>query len=936
MRHLTFRLRASLFALSLALCAPLAGAQSAQAGRYYEDALKRYGAKDYAGAEIQLKNALQADRSLLPAHLLLGKVALANSDFNQAQVALNEAMRLGANRSEVAVPLAQAMVQLGQHHAMLVDVRLDPSGLPTAAAVQLLLVRARALSEVGDDPRAFAEIEKARTLQPDSAQVWAAEASARQHARQFPQALKALDRALSLGPRDPQILLLKANLAHSQNQLDAALAGYEAVLQVEPKHLEARLSRAGLLLDLKKADTLPAEVETLQQIAPQDPRVVYLAAMVAEQRGDREGSRKALRGVTELIDPVPFDLIRFRPQILMLGGLAHYSLGEPTNARPFLEAVAKQNPRSPATKLLAQIMFDDHQVENGIALLEGYLRLNPLDAQAVALLAAGHSTQGRHAKALSLVQEALKLRDTGELRSMQGLSLLRAGQLTEAQTVLEAAYKQSAGATGPGFPLVMLYLRSQQFAKAEQLVQSLLQQRPRDATYLHLLGMAKAGRGDLAGARLAYVDALKQEPALVSAHISLARIDLRQGKSGAALERLKAQNQIDTNNIDVMLELAQVYRSRQEWDDAQRWLESATALAPARELRPDLALVELLMLRNQTDAALKVANGLVAKAPEELAAMVTLARVQLVKRDMAAARPVLVRASRRAAFETEPLVEIAGLQLRAGDAPNARYSLEKALQTLPNHVPALVLSSTALLAQNQVADAQKTAERVVALAPKAAAGHLLLADVATVQRQPEKVLQQLKLAHEIEPSASTAMRLFLHLAATDAGTAAARFAETWLKGHPKDLALQKALGDHFASRQNFSGAQGAYQRALQLQRDDVGVMNNLANVQLQLKDYAGALQTIAKARELAPGRAEVIDSQAWILHHQGKHEQALVLLRDARLRLPENSEVRFHLATVLAKLGKTEEARTELKAALASPQSLESTKAAQSLLQTLK
>ena len=42
-------------------------------------------------------------------------------------------------------------------------------------------------------------------------------------------------------------------------------------------------------------------------------------------------------------------------------------------------------------------------------------------------------------------------------------------------------------------------------------------------------------------------------------------------------------------------------------------------------------------------------------------------------------------------------------------------------------------------------------------------------------------------------------------------------------------------------------------------------------------------------------------------------------LRDARLRAPNNAEIRWHLAYVLAKMGRRGEAADELKAALAMP-----------------
>ena len=77
----------------------MALAADAKASKYYEDALIRYEKKDLDGAVIQLKNALQIDKSMLPVQMLLGKALLQNGDVVAAEVAFLEAIRLGVNRA---------------------------------------------------------------------------------------------------------------------------------------------------------------------------------------------------------------------------------------------------------------------------------------------------------------------------------------------------------------------------------------------------------------------------------------------------------------------------------------------------------------------------------------------------------------------------------------------------------------------------------------------------------------------------------------------------------------------------------------------------------------------------------------------------------------------------------------------------------------------
>ncbi|MDB5923693.1 MAG: repeat:Tetratricopeptide 4, partial [Betaproteobacteria bacterium] len=56
--------------LLVAYLTSAAAATPQKAASFYEDALRRFERQDTSGAVIQLKNALQQDRRMLPAHLL--------------------------------------------------------------------------------------------------------------------------------------------------------------------------------------------------------------------------------------------------------------------------------------------------------------------------------------------------------------------------------------------------------------------------------------------------------------------------------------------------------------------------------------------------------------------------------------------------------------------------------------------------------------------------------------------------------------------------------------------------------------------------------------------------------------------------------------------------------------------------------------------------
>ena len=932
------RLRALSAAILLgcALATPVVAQDARKASQFYEDALKRYQGKDLDGATIQLKNALLADRKMLAAHLLLGKVALENSNPGAAEAALGEALQLGASPSEVVALLAQAMMMQGKQPSMLADERLQPAGLPPGAQADLLLARAAAQSDLGDVRAALASIEGARRLTPERADSWLVEVPLRIRAQAWPEARHAADQALRLAPQSVEALYLRASVLHAQGDLKGAFEGYRQALAREPQHLEALVAFVGLAIDTDQIDAAREQVAVLQRVHPRDPRGAYLRALLAARDGQKDVANAALRSVVELIDPVPIDRIRFRPQLLLLAAMSHYALEQPDKAKPYLEYVVRQQPKSPVVKLLAQVLFDGGQIENGIQVLEAYLRHQPQDSQALALMAIGHTAAGRHAKSMALMQQALAARDSADLRGALGLSLFRSGQLGGAQSQLEAAYKKDPKNPRHAQALAMLYLRQGQGKAAVAVAQTLAQTDASQPSFQHLLGMALAAAGDAKGARQAFEAALKLDPRALEPQVSLARLEAQSGQLDAAQRRLQALHDKNESAVEPLMELARVAQLRRQPEEAARWLERAAAVAPQRDVRASFALVDVLLNQRQTARAVTAANQLVARVPEDPAALQAQALALLASGDAKAARPVLVNAARRQAPDAVLLTEIASLQLRADDTAGAAYTLDKAFQVQRDHPPALLLMASIDLRNGQLDKAEGRLKQLLALRGKSAATHLLAADVAMARRDPAKALAALRKAHEVQPGTGTVMRLFIHQVQHGAAPAAIGLAESWLAKSPQDVAVREALANQFASMSQWGPAKAQYERLLQSQPRNATLLNHYANVLLGLKDLKAAQAAAERARQAQPDQPMVLDTLGWIYHQQGQSEKALGLLRDARLRAPDHAEIRFHLATVLAKLGRRAEAKAEIDAALSNPTGLESLEAARTLAASLK
>ncbi len=917
-----------------ALASSAWAASDSSAARAYEDALTRYEKRDLSGAIVQLKTALQADSKLLAAHVLLGKALLSTGDVGAAEVAFAEALRLGVNRAEVVVWLARTAEAQGKQRELIDSPRYQLAGLPASTQAQLLLIKAGAHSDLGDPRSALKAIEDARAIDPGSADGWLAEVPVRIRARQFTEALVAVEKARAIDANSAEMHYQHGAVLHVQGNLPGALAAYDKALLANPDHVDARVARAGIALDLKRHADAAADIGYLTSKRPNEPRGWYLGAVLAEREGKAQAVKAALLRITALMDPVPIDYIRYRPQLLLLNGQAHYGLGQNEKAKPLFELFQRAQPGSPVSKLLANIYILEGNHDRAVDALEQYLRAFPNDSQAMALLAGAHMARGRHTRAAALMQQALQTKDAPELYAAYGLSLLGAGRGGDALSQLETAYKKDPGQTQAAVALVGLYLRSNQLPKALTVAQALVSRQPSNASYHNLLGIVRAQAGDAAGTRKAFEQALLLDPGFVQATVNLARLEGAANKLARAQELLDAAAKADERNTEVMYEQATLAERRGDGAAALRWLQKAFDVAGVKDMRASLGLVDLHMRQGRREEALKLAQLVASNLPDDLRVLVALARVQLANGDATSARTTLTNATRVAAFDAPVQTEIALLQMAARNLPGAAYSLEKALQADADHMPALVLLAEVDTRQGEFSKAEARVQQIIKKQPKQAIGQSLLGDLATARKQPAAALEAYGRAHQLQPSPDTFSRLFRTLANQDSKAALA-LAEPWLKAHPNDATSQRLLAETQVRSGNLPAARLAFERLRQMQPNNALVINDLAVVLLQLNDPQ-ALTVAEQALQLQPSSPVLLDTVGWVAFKSGKLDRAVQVLRDARLRQPDSAELRYHLGAALASSGRKTEARDELEAALRDKTPFDGRSDADALLRSLK
>ncbi|MFT3734241.1 MAG: PEP-CTERM system TPR-repeat protein PrsT [Rhodocyclaceae bacterium] len=897
-------------ALSLAGIPVISVADSASAARYYEDGLARYKKDDVPGAIIQLKNALQQDNKLLAAHVLLGKALLRSGNPPAAEAAFNEALKLGVSRSEVYPSLGRALLQLGQPKQIIE--KLNPDDLPVASRVEVLSIRGIAYAEQGNYPAAARSFETARGLDPNSLIPLVSEIPVLLTQAQIDRAKALSEKAIAIDPNSADAWNMHASTAHAALDVKTALERYSKALQLDPLHVDARIARASILLDFKRDAEAAKDLEELRKLVPDEARVAYLRAVIAGRQGKTAEVQASLKKIVEVVDALPASWLATREQFLMLGGVGHHGLGEFVKARAYLESVVNLNSRNlGARKLLASIYLDSKDYASVERTLDPILRGLPNDPQTLYLMGQMRLAQKRYVQASEMLDRALKAGgDSAEVRAAIGFTQLGLGEGAAGIKSLELAFARKPGDPKVGLALATQYLGSNQGAKAIPIIDAVAKAEPENLATRNAQGAVHAAAGDLAGARKIYEGILAKDANFAPTVLNFAKLERAEGRTEDARKRLGVLLSRMRDDDNAMYEMGQLEQAIGRRAEALRWFEQAF-LQRKTNVRAGISLVDAQLGSGKSADALKTAKDLVDANRGNIDALSALSQAQLSAGDRPGLLQTLKELTTLAEYDALLQLRIGRMQLLAGNADGAAWNAQKSLAAAPNNLGAMSLMADAELTRKAWPKAESLAHELQTRYPKSAEGFRIAGDLATARGNAAAAADAYRAAFDREPSTIAVQRVVhAQLLGKDPGKAQDTI-NAWLAKHPTDLGARAALAEVHMRTANWKGAREQYEKVLAARRDDVGILNNLATVLQKLRDPT-AMSVAERAWKLAPQDPNVIDTYGWSQAQAGQYDAALRLLRDARLRNPENLETRYHLAWTLGKMGRKAEAREEL------------------------
>jgi tetratricopeptide (TPR) repeat protein len=209
--------------------------------------------------------------------------------------------------------------------------------------------------------------------------------------------------------------------------------------------------------------------------------------------------------------------------------------------------------------------------------------------------------------------------------------------------------------------------------------------------------------------------------------------------------------------------------------------------------------------------------------------------------------------------------------------------------------------------------------KIVSLDPKSVEDRMVLGQLYTFKKQPQKAEEQFKTAQELEPDSEEVVLNLARLYAESGDVAHAAKVIEAVPEEDRSSKMEFALGAAYDQMKQPKDAIAAYQRAADLEPEDVDTLRALAQALLNDDQLDAALKQYKDIAEADPDDVATLIHICEIQRRQGKFDDALATIRKAVKKEPENLEAGYNEGILLDHVGQFDEAAQDFEKMLELP-----------------
>ena len=920
---------------AIAFCAVLPSLAFADTSENYEKALSAFNQEAFSESYIHLKNALQESPSHLPSKLLMGRVLLVDGYINDAITEFEEVMDAGADLNLVLVPLANAYL-ISRKFDALIDLP-TPRSLSSSVTLDVQLLKAAAHIQKKELEQAKSIYQNAQLQLGENSNILNGLAQIALLNKEYAQANQYLDSALAIDGKNSKSLMMRGLVFQSQGKSDEARNQFELAYQFDDFDPTIKRALANSYVEANMLSKAQEMIALIEEQTSGDLQTQLLKARVLAMQEKNSEADALLAQLNQMLSLATEENKEQTNWLSLVAGITAYiNKNYEVTVRELSRYIKSGSAPPELLGMLAEAHIRQGNAKKAMELLELNERIVLSSVPVSSLLCDLYLASNKVFKCDSLVEELKKVHNSNHtIILLEAKLLVRRDKVDDALALLSNSLLD-ANAQDVLLFKATLEANNQRYEDALLSANKLIELAPENVNYKNLHADLHIRLGHFAQAKSSLSEVLATDPNNIAALMNLSRVQFAQQALSESRQTIEKVITIQPTNISALVLRAQILVKQGNLDDAIEALLTAKAAAP-NKAAPHELLANIYRVQQKYAIALAEINALLKIDRLNSAYIFEKANLLIALDEPQKAKNQLDILSAQWSDDASQLVELSRVQLQANDINGAKSSLERASAIAPQYVLAKLEYGQLLINQGNLTDAKYVIDNMQKNFIDNPNVHVLQGNYFKALNDDDQAYNAYFEAVTLNPNFTLPLIELYQIASH--GKHQQDFRE-YLEQHlltNEDAHFQRhLLADLLYIEKSMQSAEAHYLKLIAVEDlpNKARIYNNLALIKVSSQPELG-LEYAQNAVELAPNSAAILDTKGWLLVNNARYQEALTTLRTAFTMRSNDPSIRYHLAAALKGLGKTDQAKNELKQALASNKTFPEKQDAQALLQTL-
>jgi putative PEP-CTERM system TPR-repeat lipoprotein len=890
----------------------------------------------YNEALIHLQNFTQKQPNNRAARLLMAEVLIASAKGAAAEVELNRAEKLGADKNRTLLLFAEAYLLQGKYNEVIEQ--LDSPVQDEILAAKVYVLRGHAQLGLRQLKLSTASYQQALSLNNNNVDAKLGLAQVTLNYFRFDDAQVYVDDVLNGYYPPIKAWVLKASIHQSLGELEPALKAIDKALLENSRHVQALIIRASLLIELLDYANAQIDIETIFKLVPNEPKAQFLMALINSKANNDLDSKQQYSKLSDTLSRLDNDTLANSPSYYYLASVVAFQQGSYSAAEQYIKnylEIDRLNVKAMIFSATIHISMKNYSSANSILNKANLQEEN--NPKVLSLLGLVSTELKQYEKAKFYFQKVIDLLPDSSIASQQlAKNSIAMGEYQQAIDTLLAINTSSQYQTTISFLLVQAYVKSGQTSKALIIAEKLVQVDPHNIEFIHHLGFIYQIVADYEKAKQYFEKALAIDAAHTKSIISLAETMQALGQVKASFEILEQALLIQENNSELINALGRSYTKARQYEQSIVWFEKAYLIdSKNKNLMKQLSLS--YMAAGQSDDAIDIIKKHLANNEKTADLFILLSQHNQQIERYKEALSNLNDAIKYEGNKGRVYFLIAKLYQKQNNINDAIKMYKKSIAWADNKQVPLIAVSQLLNQQKKPREAIKLTEQFLdkdnySIKLKTILAHsYYLAGQYNLAEKSYKQLLKLT-SHQVSQQDNVVVGLSLVYQANKQIDNAIELLNKYLEGSPKSFLINTSLAEIYIKKQQWQKAFDVYRSLLEVYPMQAALLNNTAYVALQLSLFDDAIKYSLASLEITKNQPDSLDTLGWVYYQTREFGKALPLFRQALALDFSKIEIKYHLALTLKALGQDKEAFNTLVEVVNSKRDFEDKKTAKKLL----